>query len=608
MRNYLKILKYLIPYKKYLFINLFFNLLAALFSVFSLTLIIPFLGLLFGTTPLTGDPGFFSFTASSIKDNFYYLLSSIITENGKINALMFICIIVTVMVLFRNTARYFAMYFIAPVRNAVVRDIRRDIYAKVLVLPLSFHSDQRRGDIIARMTTDVQEVEWSIMSSLETIFRDPVMLIALLWAMFAISPQLTLFVFILVPPAGYIIGRIGKSLRRSSELGQSKMGHLMSVVEETLTGMKIIKAFRAEGTVTGKFDVINESHKRLMTRVQRKRDLASPLSEFLATFVIVVVMWFGGQLVLGEKKSLGAEVFIGYIAIFSQLLPPAKSFTTTYYNILKGAGSIDRILQIIKAPLTIIQKPHAVRITGFNSGIEYRDVSFSYTGTDDAVLSGIALKIEKGKTIALVGPSGGGKTTLADLLPRFYDPSAGEIAIDNIPLPEMNISDLRNLMGIVTQESILFNDSVFNNIAFGVEGCSEEDVIMAARIANAHGFIMELENGYQTNIGDSGSKLSGGQRQRISIARAVLKNPPILILDEATSSLDSESERLVQEALSNLLKNRTSLIIAHRLSTIQHADEILVLNEGKIIERGTHSGLLATGGFYKKMYELQAFN
>ncbi len=547
---------------------------------------------------------------SSLIDNFYYSLTEMIVDpnRGKVYTLVFICMLVVIMFFLKNLCRYLALYFIAPIRNNVVRDIRNEIYAKIIELPLSYYSEERKGDIMSRMTSDVHEIEWSIMKSLEAVFRDPISIIIFMVTLVIMSPQLTLFVFILLPIAGVLIASLGKSLKRTSVKSKDTLGELISTIEETISGLRIIKAFNADKPSRIRFASINQEYTKLMIRIYRKTDLSSPMSEFLGTCVMVVVMYFGGKLVLDDHPTLNASVFITYIAIFSQVIPPARSFTDAYYNIQKGIASAERIAKILDADITIQEAKDAKSIHTFSNCIEYKNVSFAYVRGDTGyALKNINLKIEKGKTIALVGQSGAGKSTLVDILPRFYDPSEGEVLIDGVPHTHYKITDLRGLMGNVTQESILFNDTVFNNIAFGIEHANEQDVIAAAKIANAHDFIMQIEGGYQSNIGDRGSKLSGGQRQRLSIARAVLKNPPILILDEATSALDTESERLVQDALSNLMKNRTSLIIAHRLSTILHADEIIVMSKGEIIERGTHHELLAKNGAYKKLSDMQAF-
>jgi ATP-binding cassette, subfamily B, bacterial MsbA len=606
VKSLLKIFRYIKPYWGYASLNVMFNVLSVLFSLVSFTLFIPVLQMLFRTTKIpTSAPPFDMFSFDSVKDNFYYFFGQMIVNYGEKKMLVIIAITISILFLLRNVFRYFAMYFLANVRNGVVRDLRNDLYGKILILPLSYFSEQRKGDIIARMTTDVQEVEWSIMTSLEMIFRDPIQILSFIVTLFLISPQLTLFVLILLPLSGLFIGRIGKSLKRSSQKGQLKMGFILSVIEETLSGLRIIKAFNAIPFANRRFQKTNQEYTRLMIRLYRKRDLASPLSEFLGAMVLSLVLWFGGQLVFTPGNYLDAAVFLVYLAIFSQLIPPAKSITQAFYNIQKGAASVERIHHVLEEPELIVEKPDAVVKKEFTGEIHYKDVSFRYAKED--VLKKIDLKIGKGKMIAVVGPSGGGKSTLVDLLPRFYDCSEGEILIDGIPIRDLVIEDLRGLMGIVSQETILFNDTVFSNIAFGMEKASEEEVIAAAKVANAHEFIEKMPLGYLTNIGDRGTKLSGGQRQRLSIARAVLKNPPILILDEATSALDTESERLVQQALENLMKNRTSVVIAHRLSTIQFADEIIVLQNGKLVERGRHTDLIERDGVYKKLYELQSF-
>ena len=505
------------------------------------------------------------------------------------------------------------MFFLAPVRNGVVNDIRNEMYHKVLILPLSYFSEQRKGDIIARMTSDVQEIQWTIMTSLEMLFREPITIITFLVTLFIINPQLTLFVLILLPVSGYIIGQIGKSLKRTSEKSQKKMGDLLSIIEETIGGLRVIKAFNAIDSLNEKFIEQNSIYTRLMTRLFRKKDLASPLSEYLGALVLVTVLWFGGKIVLSPDSQFDAATFIVYLGIFSQLIPPAKALTTSVYNVQKGAASVERVEHILNAEEVIVEKQDAKPVHKFEREIEFRNVNFTYnqantSNGDTVVLRDIELKVQKGKTIALVGPSGAGKTTLINLLPRFYDVNSGEILLDGTPILDLVISDVRGLMGIVTQESILFNDTVFNNICLGKQDASLEEVKKAAKIANAHEFVMELDQGYETNIGDRGTKLSGGQQQRLSIARAILKNPPILLLDEATSSLDTESERLVQDALEKLMENRTSIVIAHRLSTIKNADEIIVLDKGKIVERGTHSELLKQKGVYKKLHTLQVFD
>lgn len=606
MKNIYKIFRYIKPYWGYASLNIVFNVLSVVFSLVSLTMVIPFLGLLFGTTKLVLVKPEVDMSVKTITEYFNYYVSTIIKDYGKVDALIFICILVIVLFFLKNFFRYLAMYFLAPARNGVVMDIRNKLYNKILILPLSYYSEQKKGDIIARMTTDVQEVEWSIMSSLEMLFRDPLSIVIFLITLMVMSPELTLFAMVMLPFTGLLISRIGKSLKRSSVKVQSRMGLLLSVIEESISGLRIIKAFTAIDYAEEKFKKINADYTSIMNKVYRKRDLANPLSEFMGVFVMAVIMWFGGNLVLGNDASVTPETFIAYVLIFSQLIVPLKSFVTAFYNIQKGAASANRIHEVFDAEEIILEKPDAMPIKDFKNDIVFDNVSFMYEREE--VLTNVNLCIKKGNTIALVGPSGGGKSTLVDLMPRFYDCSSGEIKIDNIPVKDLVINDLRGLMGIVTQETILFNDTVFNNIAFGMPGIKEEQVIEAAKIANAHEFISQMEEGYYTNIGDRGSKLSGGQRQRISIARAILKNPPILILDEATSALDTESERLVQDALVKLMQNRTSVVIAHRLSTIQHADEIIVIQKGEIAERGKHNDLYNAGGLYKKLCDLQSFS
>ncbi len=548
-----------------------------------------------------------SMSIKSITLNFYYFVSNIIEKSGSITALYYICIAVVLLFLLKNLFRYLGMFFVAPIRNGVVKDIRNELYLKIMILPLAYYSEQRKGDIISRMTQDVQEVQWTIMTSLEMIFREPISILCFLVSMFVISPQLTLFVLILFPVSGFVISRIGSSLKKTSDKGQAKMGELLSNIEETIGGLRIIKAFNAIHTVNARFHVINNNYTKLMTRLFRKRDLASPLSEFMAIIVVGAVLLYGGTLILtSDASSLTPSVFLTYLLMFSQLINPVKSFTDAYSNIQKGAASVERIEQVLNAEEVITQKPDAKTIRDFQDTIIYKGVSFVYE--KEKVLDNINIEIKKGKTIAIVGPSGAGKSTMVDLLPRFYDCTEGELLVDGVNVKDYVISDLRRLMGIVTQETILFNESVFNNIAFGMNDVTEEDVIKAAKIANAHEFIIEMEKGYHTNIGDRGMKLSGGQKQRLSIARAVLMNPPVMILDEATSALDTESERLVQDALTKLMQNRTSVVIAHRLSTVQFADEIIVLQRGKIVERGNHAELTALQGAYFRLCELQTFS
>jgi len=617
LKNYFKILRFVKPYWGYALLNASCNILSVLFSFFSLTLIAPFLDLLFlkddnfYLEKMAAGKPVLNLSTRSVIDSFYYYLTEMITDpnRGKQYALMFICIAVAVMFFLKNLFRYLGQFFISPIRNGVVKDLRAEVHKKMMRLPLSWFSNERKGDIITRVTSDVHEVEWSVMSSLEVVFRDPFNIFLFLGMMIFISAKLTIFVFILLPLVGFLIGRIGKSLKRTSAKSKEKLGLLISIIEETLSGLRIIKAFNAEKFMSEKFAKVNERYNTIAIRALRKTDLSSPLSEFLGTVTMMIVMYFGGILVLGKDASLSASAFITYIALFSQIIPPAKSFTQAFYNIQKGLASADRIFSVLEAEESIKDQQSADTIKSFNDKIEYKNISFAYRKGDEGfVLKNVSFTIDKGKTIALVGQSGSGKTTLADLLPRYYDVDAGELLIDGIDIRKLQLHSLRELMGVVSQEPILFNDTIYNNIVFGMSHATEKMVEEAAKVANAHDFIMQMPEGYQTNIGDRGSKLSGGQRQRISIARAVLKNPPILILDEATSALDTESEKLVQEALTSLMKNRTVLVIAHRLSTIQHADEIIVLQKGEIVQRGTHTQLANVEGVYKKLYELQGLS
>jgi ABC-type multidrug transport system fused ATPase/permease subunit len=608
MKSLKKILKYVIPYWSFALLNILSNLLSVVFSLASFTFFLPIINMLFSKNAFpTEAPPIDWMDFDTLKENFYYYSGTMIDKYGPIDTLMYISLMILGLYFLKNLFRYLGMFFIAPIRNGVVRDLRNEMYHKVLVLPLSYFSEQKKGDIISRMSSDVLEVEWSILSSLEAVFREPLTIIMFVLTLFFLSPQLTLFVLVMLPLSALLIGLIGRSLKRSSEKGQKKLGNILSIIEETIGGLRIIKGFTAIDSANEKFKKNNQTYTRLMIGLYRKRDLSSPLSEFMGVSVVVSILYFGGRLILGENATIDAATFLVYIGIFSQILPPAKSITAAFYNVQKGAASVERIEEILNAEEKIVEKSNAIHKTDFTSKIEYKNLSFYYVD-DTPVLNNIDLDITKGKTLAIVGASGGGKSTLVDLLPRFYEPQKGKILIDGIDIKDLVIDDLRSLLGIVTQESILFNDTVFNNIALGVEDrVSEEEVISAAKIANAHEFISQMDNGYQSNIGDRGQKLSGGQRQRLSIARAVLKNPPILILDEATSALDTESERLVQDALENLMKNRTSLVIAHRLSTIKNADEIVVVENGEIVERGTHKQLLEKKGVYARLHALQSF-
>jgi len=606
MYYFFRIIKYIKPYTSYAILNVISNIVSVLFSLVSLTMIIPFLGILFETQEKVYNPQPFSFNTESIKENFYAIISSVIDEKGKLEALLFICILVLITFFFRNLFRYSSLYFLTPIRNGIVHDLRTDLHKKIISLPLPFFTEKRKGDLTSRLTSDLVEIEWSIMSSLEMIFKDPLNIIIYLTTLIIISPQLTIFVVILLPLTGILIGVIGRSLKKSSDRGQNKMGDLLSIIDENISGLRIIKAFDAEHHINSNFERESRNYKKIMTKLLRKKDLSSPMSEFLSTIVLVIVMWFGGQLVLMGEGNLSAEEFIGYILIFSQIIPPAKSLTSSYYFIQKGSAAAQRIYEVLDTENQISDAVNPKHIKLMNTQIDFKNISFKYDNTE--VLKNINFSIEKGKMIALVGQSGSGKSTLADLLARFYDLEKGKILIDNHEIKSIALTDLRRLMGIVSQESILFNDTIYNNIRLGKLDASKDEIINAAKVANAHQFILDSKNGYQTNIGDRGNKLSGGQKQRISIARAVLKNPEILILDEATSSLDTESEKLVQNALEKLMKARTSLVIAHRLSTIKNADEIIVLDKGVIVERGTHDDLISKNGHYKKLSKLQSFS
>jgi ATP-binding cassette, subfamily B, bacterial MsbA len=605
MKSIFTIIRYIQPYKWQAVISIGFVVFSSFFSLFSLAMVGPFLNVLFENSDLVTEPVKFRLSTESIIHNFNYLLSQLIVEKGKVHAMYFVGIMVVVMTLFKNVFLYLSKYFMIPIRTGVVKDIRNKVYRKVLGLPLGYFTDERKGDMMTRMAQDVQEIESSVVRSLEMLFRDPIQILIFLASLFYLSFQLTLFVMVLLPISGFIIGRIGRSLRSTSLAGQKKLSIIMSVFEETLGGLRIIKSFNAEEKMRRRFENANILFTKLTERVYRRQQLASPMSEFLGVFVLIIILWFGGSMVLSEG-TLTSSVLITYLVIFSQIINPAKSVTTSYYNVLKGLASSDRIDEVINADIRIREKQDAIKVSEFRNKIEFKNVHFKYD--QDYVLRDVNLIIQKGQTIALVGRSGSGKSTLVDLIPRFIDATEGDVLLDGKSVKDFKLFDLRQLMGIVSQQSILFNDSFYNNIAFGLESTTEADVIAAAKVANAHEFISESPNGYYTNVGEGGSKLSGGQRQRISIARAVLKNPPILILDEATSSLDTESERLVQEAIVNLMKNRTSIVIAHRLSTIKHADLIVVIEDGRIVESGRHDELVGNmKGTYRKLHDLQMF-
>ena len=606
MKDFFKILKRFIPpYKKRLILNFLFNLLSALFAVASVTMLIPILEIVFALSKDVNEMVPWAMDLSVLKHNFYYYISVLKAEHGNGVTLLFVGLFVILTTFLKVGFYYLGAFEAVYIRNGVVKDIREQIYVKILKLALPFFSEERKGDIISRITGDVTEVENSIMSSLDMFLKNPIIIIVLISAMLVMSPHMTFFILLVLPVAGFIIGKVGRSLKKVSREGQDKMGEILTVVEETLGGLRIIKAFNAEKKMNSRFNAELYDYRSIMNRLMRRRELAHPLSEFLGTVVIIIVVWYGGTLILSHDSELSGPEFIAYLTIFYQIINPAKAFTTALYSIQKGLASMDRIDKILLADITIPENKDGKTAETLTDVIEYRNVTFGYE--DKVVLKNVSLKIPKGKTVALVGQSGSGKTTFVDLLPRFYDVNEGQILIDGTDIRDLKLHDLRDLMGNVNQEAILFNDTIYNNIAFGVENATNVEVIAAAKVANAHNFIIETENGYDTIIGDRGSKLSGGQRQRLSIARAILKNPPILILDEATSALDTESERLVQDALENLMKNRTSIVIAHRLSTVRNADMICVFHEGEITERGTHDELIELDGRYKRLHSMQMF-
>ena len=607
MSNIKRLTTYIVPYWKSLTVSITLNLLGTFFSVFSFTMAIPFLKILFDQQSPVQEPAGFKLSAKSIQENFNYFVSEIIEKYGDHTALLIVSLMVVGFVLFKTSLNYLGNHAVVPLINGVIRDIRNKIFRKILNLPIAYFSEEKRGDILVKASGDVQEVANTILRPLRRVLKSPIQIIIYVSVLFIMSYKLTLFVLILIPLSGYIISVIGKNLKKTSIKGQNKLGDLMSLLEETVFGLRIIKAFNSERLISGKFGDENQKYYRIMNKVLRKRMLAQPFSEFLTVTIIVLIMWFGGREVLSPEvnNALSPSAFITYLIIFSQVIQPAKSLSNYYYNFKKGMASFERIQSVLQAPITIQDKPNPAVIEDLNKTIVYDNVSFRYQ--QDYVLNNINLEINKGETVAIVGQSGAGKTTLVNLLPRFYDIDSGNILVDGTPLQDIKISSFRNLIGLVSQESILFNDTVYRNIEFGRENVTENEVINASKVANAHDFIMELENGYDTNIGDQGNKLSGGQKQRVSIARAILKNPPLLILDEATSSLDTESEKLVKDALYNLMNNRTSIIIAHRLSTVRRADKIVVLHDGQIREIGTHNDLIKTEGIYKKLHDMQMF-
>lgn len=610
MKNFISLIKRFVPpYKKYVYLNLFFNLLSAVLNVFSFALIVPILKVLFKIDEVVYeympyDTSTFKtmFDSKVLTNNFYYYMTQLIETQGASFTLLMLGVFLIVMTFFKTATVYLSAYFIIPVRTGVVRDIRKQINDKILSLPLGFFSNERKGDIMARMTGDVSEVENSVMSSLDMVTKNPIMIVIYLVAMLVISWELTIFVLIFLPIAGFIMGQVGKTLKRQSTDAQERWGNLVSQIDETLGGLRIIKAFNAEKKIMNRFDTSSDSFRDKSNKIARRQQMAHPMSELLGTATIVIVLWYGGTLILGNNSSIDAPQFIFYLVMFYSIINPAKDLSKSVYQIQKGMASVDRIDKILGAENDIVDSLNPKTVS-FKESFSFRNISFKYE--NDWVIKNVDLTVPKGKTIALVGQSGSGKSTMADLLPRFYDVQEGGVYIDDINVKDFRLHDLRGLMGNVNQEAILFNDTFFNNIAFGVENATMEQVIEAAKVANAHDFIMATEDGYDSNIGDRGGKMSGGQRQRVSIARAVLKDPEILILDEATSALDTESEKLVQEALDNLMRNRTTLVIAHRLSTIKNADEICVMHEGEIVERGKHEELYEHNGVYRKLCDMQ---
>lgn len=604
MKRFSTILFYLRDQKGNILLYLIFILLSIIFSLVSLAMLAPFLQLLFGQEEGVRVLPEATFSSKYIILLLKYGLTTLIDNYGKTSALAAICITVIASILFKNLFLYLSYRIMIPLRNRVMTRLRDDMYAKVLKLPIGFFTEQRKGDIMSRMSNDMNEIEWSIISTLEGLIRDPLTILIILFSLIFLSPMLSLVVVVLLPVTGFIIGRVSRKLKKQSNQAQEQQGLILSILDETITGLRVVKSFNAEKLLNNRFFKSSNLLHTLRVKMAFRKDLASPLSEFMGVLVLSCLLWIGGGWVLEQEKyGLTAGAFITYIVFFTQIINPAKALSTAFYNVQRGSAAIARIEEVLKAPVVVEESPKAIPLPAFSNSIEFRNVSFKYD--DVTILDNINLTIGKGKTIALVGSSGAGKSTLADLVPRFHDVSSGELLIDGVNIKDYSLTSLRDQIGIVTQEPILFNDSIANNIALGSPNATLTDIENAAKIANAHEFISGKDEKYDTNIGDRGSKLSGGERQRVTIARAVLKNPPILILDEATSSLDTESERLVQDAINKMMANRTSIVIAHRLSTIRHADEIIVLQRGQIVERGTHDQLIAMEGFYHKLVKMQ---
>lgn len=605
MKKYFGLLKYAKAYKKHIVLYFIYNIFSVLFSVVSIAMLFPFMQLIFTDGKLVTEQPALAFNTTSILTTLQYYLSKLMIQHGSLYALGIVCIFIVVSIFLKNLFVYLTYYTMTPIRNGVMVQLRNDLYNKVLNLPIGYFTEKRKSDLISRMTEDTWELDNAVANTLFGLIKEPITILFFLSFLIFLSPELSLILLVLLPVAGFIIGKASKSLKKSNNIAAEKSAEGLGILEETISGMRIIKAFTAESLIQKKFNTVNKELFDVKNKINYKRDLASPLSEFLGIVVLSIILWFGGKLILtgAVGLSLNGASFILYIAAFSQIINPAKSLSAAFYNMQRGTTALNRIEEIMKAPNTIINNPNAITLADFNSTIELKNVCFSYNQT--AILKNINLTIKKGQTIALVGSSGAGKSTLADLIPRFHDVSQGEVLIDGINLKDYTLESLRNQISVVTQEPILFNDTIFNNIILGKQTATLQEVEQAAKIANAYNFIQQKTDTFQHSIGDRGVKLSGGEKQRLTIARAILKNPPILILDEATSSLDTESERLVQDAINKLMQNRTSIVIAHRLSTIRHADEIVVLDKGEIVERGTHDTLLLQNGIYKKLVDMQ---